>query len=219
MSLGDHEHEYGPGDDADHEPGNSGGSANPKLPPTGGPPELPPTLTSGAEPEDKAKKWLERTKLILEVGGLIVLIIYTVFAGLQWRQTRWTNRLTREALNDSNISLAKTLEKMQGQTTQASRLATATEAANATAIYSERPWIGGTLVVSKFEGGASPIFKFVFPNSGKRPAILDRVATATFAADPGNKVNFDAKLTGGKAASRAIIVPGQVFESFGAFGE
>lgn len=43
------------------------------------------------------------------------MIVYTVFAGLQWAQARWTNRLTREALDGNNQTLRQTLAKMQGQ--------------------------------------------------------------------------------------------------------
>jgi hypothetical protein len=51
----------------------------------------------------------------VEIVGILVLITYTIFSGVQWAQMRWTNRLTRESINGSDKSLKQTLEKMQGQ--------------------------------------------------------------------------------------------------------
>jgi hypothetical protein len=45
----------------------------------------------------------------------MALIVYTVFSILQWAQIRWTNRLTREALNGNGYTLQETLKKLQGQ--------------------------------------------------------------------------------------------------------
>jgi len=46
---------------------------------------------------------------------LAALIIYTIFSVLQWAQIRWTNRLTREALNGSDKALAQTIERLDRQ--------------------------------------------------------------------------------------------------------
>jgi len=51
----------------------------------------------------------------LEIIGLVILSIYTIFSALQWAQIRWTNRLTREALNASDQTLHQTMDKMQLQ--------------------------------------------------------------------------------------------------------
>lgn len=61
------------------------------------------------------KKWRENAKLGLEIGGLAVLIFYTIFSCFRWLQIRWTNRLTREALDHTEYSINATLGKMQEQ--------------------------------------------------------------------------------------------------------
>ena len=69
------------------------------------------------------KNWMDYVKFGGELLGLLVLIVYTTFAALQWLQIRWTNRLTREALDGSDKQLQQTLTKMQGQIDQIKRLA------------------------------------------------------------------------------------------------
>lgn len=85
--------------------------------------QSPPSPSANPPPDEKPSKWRENTKLGLEIFGLAVLCAYTVFSCLQWLQIRWTNRLTREALDGSGSALTQTLDKMQGQITQMSRLA------------------------------------------------------------------------------------------------
>src|SRR5271157_2512334 len=94
-----------------------------ELPPIYNPPQPPPPPNTNPPPSHKSSQWRENTKLGLEIVGLTVLIAYTIFSCLQWLQIRWTNRLTREALDGSNISLQQTLGKMQEQVNQMSRLA------------------------------------------------------------------------------------------------
>jgi hypothetical protein len=57
----------------------------------------------------------KRVEIGIAFGGLLILILYTIFSALQWAQLRWTNRMTREALDGSNVSLNQTLDKMQKQ--------------------------------------------------------------------------------------------------------
>lgn len=106
----------------DHETGNERRKTQDKLP-IGNPLQPPPAPPANPPPDNKPSQRRENTKLGLEIIGLAVLIAYTIFSGLQWLQIRWTNRLTREALNGSNVSLQQTLQKMQNQIDQMSRLA------------------------------------------------------------------------------------------------
>ena len=69
-----------------------------------------------------SSSWRKNTTLVVEVIGLVALVLYTIFSILQWAQIRWTNRLTREALDGSNNTLQQTLQKMQGQTDATNRL-------------------------------------------------------------------------------------------------
>ncbi|TCK71610.1 hypothetical protein [Acidipila rosea] len=79
-------------------------------------PQPPPTPPGSAQPAKEPSKWRDNVKLGIELLGLAALIVYTVFSILQWAQIRWTNRLTREALNGSDYTLQETLKKMQAQT-------------------------------------------------------------------------------------------------------
>jgi hypothetical protein len=123
MSL-EGDRQVNPKSDArDHEAGNERRKTQDKLPTIGNPLQPPPAPPANPPPDNKPNQRRENTKLGLEIIGLAVLIAYTIFSGLQWLQIRWTNRLTREALNGSNVSLQQTLQKMQNQIDQMSRLA------------------------------------------------------------------------------------------------
>jgi|ERR1039457_3080046 hypothetical protein len=82
-----------------------------------------PSRQSGCQSCDKQKHWLDYLEAEMAAIGLLVLIAYTIFSCLQWLQIRWTNRLTREALDGSNASLQQTIGKMQEQINQMTRLA------------------------------------------------------------------------------------------------
>jgi hypothetical protein len=62
---------------------------------------------------------------------------------------------------------------------EATRLAIATEKANANAVNAERPWIGIRIEVSNFVKGGKPVAVFTTTNSGRRPALLLRTVFAT----------------------------------------
>jgi hypothetical protein len=85
------------------------------LPPIVAPPQTSQSLTPQNPSLHDPSKWRENLKLGMEFVGLTALIVYTFFSVLQWAQIRWTNRLTREALDGSNTALQQTLAKMQGQ--------------------------------------------------------------------------------------------------------
>jgi hypothetical protein len=106
---------------------------------------------------------------------LAALIVYTVFSVLQWAQIRWTNRLTREALNGSDSALKQTLEKLQSQINQMSRLAdnAGKQADVGTATLKlERPWIGPAWrAVLYLPNGEPDGVDWRFRNGGRSPAI------------------------------------------------
>lgn len=115
--------EDNPADNPKREPAIEGDGSSDKLPPTPAPPEPPPTPPSTEASENSAHERRENAKLILEVAGVFILCIYTFFTALQWSQIRWTNRLTREALDGNNYALGQTLDKMGAQVAQAGRQA------------------------------------------------------------------------------------------------
>jgi hypothetical protein len=80
-----------------------------------GPPCPSQTPSPPCQPPDHHERWWQDRKYVLELVGLIVLVAYTVFAGLQWWHIRWTNRMTREALDGSNSALQQTLDRMVWQ--------------------------------------------------------------------------------------------------------
>jgi hypothetical protein len=153
----------------EHEAAIECDNASDKLPPIPALSEPPEVPSSTAAPEYEPSKWRENTKLGLEIAGVLILIVYTVFTAMQWHQIRRTNDLTAQALKDSGDSLGKTLDKMQlqvnatnslygeaqKQTAQAAVLAhnssiqaaqakvsaDAAKSAADTAIAGTRPWI------------------------------------------------------------------------------
>ena len=84
-----------------------------------------------------------------------------------------------DKLNLQADSLAKSVE-------QTSRLAKATEAANANVLGADRPWFGGEIQVSDFGLGKTPTAVCTFTNSGKRPALAEHIecGSAFYSAFP-----------------------------------
>ncbi|MCU1222888.1 MAG: hypothetical protein JWQ42_981 [Edaphobacter sp.] len=83
---------------------------------------LPPVFTLAQSPQFPApqnlppkEKWWKDRKFILECLGFLVLLVYTIFSGLQWHEIKRTNGLTQDALKGSDKALSQTLEKLQGQ--------------------------------------------------------------------------------------------------------
>jgi hypothetical protein len=101
MSLEGDSHVNSQAEAGDHKSSNQGNELPGELPPTGNQPQSPPPTPADPPSHQEGSKWRENTKLGLEIVGLAALIIYTIFSILQWAQIRWTNRLTREALNGS----------------------------------------------------------------------------------------------------------------------
>lgn len=118
MSLEGNENEYAPSGEGEPRPASESDGLGNKLPTIQ--PQSPP---STPPPNEEPSKWRENTELGLTIGGLVVVIAYTIFSGLQWAQIRWTNRLTREALDGNGIALQQTLTKLQGQIDQEGRQA------------------------------------------------------------------------------------------------
>jgi hypothetical protein len=116
-----------PGDNAESETANKDDGSGSQLPPVIRSPDSPPPPPSGSAAYQKPYERRDNTKLVLEILGVLILIIYTVFTALQWSQIRWTNRLTHQALSDNGDALAKTLIKMQGQIDTAGRQADRTK--------------------------------------------------------------------------------------------
>jgi hypothetical protein len=181
------------------------------------------------QPPKNPASGVKNTKLGLEIAGLLVLIVYTVFSALQWLQIRYTNNLTARALDGNDKTLSQTLNKLQGQTDatnrlgdyaqqqvgkldasiqQASRLATDTETANANVLSADRPWMGAAVVINKFAVNEKVSITFEFTNSGHRPARVEisKVrfnAYTGFPQDPEKEYIIDA------VPSTTILVPGQ----------
>lgn len=111
----------------------------------------------------------------------------------------------RDAVGKLNLQA----DKLAQNVTQTSRLAKATETANANVIASDRPWIGGVIQVSNFEVGKSYTMTTTWTNSGKRPAMIDVVVARAgfyriFPFDPNSQFITD------NPQSTGILVPGQI---------
>ena len=174
-------------------PTDQSANAHPGVPPVSPPSDLPQTPASGSDPNLKGYDWHKVITSVVEITGLAVLIVYTVFSCLQWLQIRWTNRLTREALDSNTTSLQQTLDKMQGQTEATNRLyveaqkqsaqelrladssakqaiAASRSADSAAASYEEtvRPYLG-TQIAARVVGGSLQ-FNATVTNYGSLPA-------------------------------------------------
>jgi hypothetical protein len=144
----------------------------------------PPSLGPQGPALGETGGWRKNIQLGIEIVGLVILITYTIFSCLQWRQIRWTNRLTKEALDGNNTSLTKTLEKMQAQIDVTSRFADAAGRSAAAVETANRPYVGvnGTNIVYLGTGGRT-----AFPTQ-ETQAMRFLVAIKNFGPIPGTSV-------------------------------
>jgi hypothetical protein len=115
-----------------------------------------------------------------------------------------------QAIQTTNLAKATSTQaaEMRDSVRQASRLASATEKANANMVAADRPWIGGHIEVTNFELGKRPTVSTVFTNSGKRPAKVDVSfeRSGFYSIFP---FNPDSQFISNEGASTNILVPGQ----------
>jgi hypothetical protein len=112
-----------------------------------------------------------------------------------------------KSMNVAVVKLNLQAGALRDSVQQASRLAEATEKANRLASDADRPWIGAALEVIDWEAGKSPRFVLTFTNSGRRPAIVDRIAShgSFYASYP---VNPEADYSVQGSYSTSLVVPG-----------
>jgi hypothetical protein len=136
------------------------------------------------ERETRAIEWAQLgVSLALAIIGIFVLCIY-------WGQLDTMQRTLKEIEKGSGDThelavaagkqadaakaqadnTAKQVRELDASVRQASRLAKATETANANVLNADRPWIGASLTVDGFETNKAPKVTLTFTNSGKRPA-------------------------------------------------
>jgi hypothetical protein len=97
-------------------------------------------------------------------------------------------------------------EKLEASVKQATRLAAATEKANANFLNSDRPWMGSFFSVDGFATGKTPTYSVTFINSGKRPARVTRTETLAAPIDFGENPTYRVYDV---TPSITVIVPGQ----------
>jgi hypothetical protein len=193
---------------------------------------------SEEKPEDKAARrtatatvWIAILTVVLAAVGVLTLIELIeggadteALVDASRKQARAADQSAKAAQNFAvsaegiNKGVGGAVEKLNDQATklgnnvtQASRLASATEKANAGVTAADRPWIGVVIQVTDFDLGKSPTINVAFTNSGKRPARVDlSVWTGglylIFPFDPDSKYDLTSV-----APSTTIIVPGQTF--------
>jgi hypothetical protein len=124
--------------------------------------------TRNSQPEPKRSGDMrENVKLGIEVLGLLVLIVYTIFSALQWAQMRSTNRLTKEALKGSDIALQQTLAKMQEQVNVAKEANQETR----NLLSETQGAVFQILVDYNQNAGQNPYITVHALNAGKTPAL------------------------------------------------
>jgi hypothetical protein len=90
------------------------------------------------------------------------------------------------------------------QVAQIKRLADESHVSNKNAVESDRPWVGGSLIVEDFEAGKRATFAVTTTNSGRRPALVTSgsVEGTVNMDSPGNP-QFKTR------PSRILLLPGQ----------
>jgi hypothetical protein len=101
--------------------------------------------------------------------------MWSAIDNINWmaRSMDWNQKSTKQAMDDEVAKLNLQATELSESVQQASRLAAATERANANVVVADRPWIGGHIEVTNFDVGKIPTIAAVFTNSGKRPARID----------------------------------------------
>ncbi len=118
-------------------------------------------------------QWLKNLKPYLKILGSLALIIYTVFAGLQWSQIRRTNQLTGESLKYTKHALEETIK-------QANSADVAANIAAAQLEFAERPQISIRAVVSGpmiiRNNKASLPLRISYHNDGRGVALIAKIS-------------------------------------------
>ena len=173
-----------------------------------------------------ANTWGAIGNWITAFATVVMVIVYIQIKGIMNSQGGQTDQLIAAAniqagaagrFADSaakiNIGIGTAVGKLnlqakslQSSVGQATRLATATEKANAYVLGADRPWMGGTIQVSDFETNKTPTYTVVFTNTGKRPAKTTLTETLSVPIDYGDEPVYLAFDT---TPSAAIVVPGQ----------
>ncbi len=97
--------------------------------------QTPPPHPASHQPRATPKRGgIKIASFILNCLGFVVLCIYTLYTRAQWLQIRYTNTLTARALDGSDKTLQRTLDKMQGQIDATNRLYTEAQKLTAQAL-------------------------------------------------------------------------------------
>jgi hypothetical protein len=101
--------------------------------------------------------------------------------GIHWmaQSMDWSQKSTKLAMDNEVGKLNLQANALRESANQTSRLATATETANAHSIEFDRPWIGITILPQDFPNGKPPTFNIQVINSGRRPALVTLDASGT----------------------------------------
>ena len=126
-------------------------------------------------------------------------------AGAAGTQAAWTQDMANH-MKDQADRTKDLADHMEASVKEETRLATATEAANANAFNADRPWIGMTINVGNFVKDGHPTIEYITTNSGRRPALILKAETGYMEATrlpiipPYGNISFQ---------SRSIELPGE----------
>ncbi len=212
------------------------GQSEPPVPPTPTEPQPPPTPAHDKPACQKKRDWLDYIKFWAEILGLGVLIVYTAFTALLWRENKKAADAAKSAaeiaastLQSSNKSFRRILEQIKqqtaaqqqtadsalGQAAATNKLAReakrATDIAQLALITADRPWIGVKTVSINLAQGQPARFNVVFTNFGKSPATHLLINMGyRFDSPPPNDTKYTVKpLHFGEEPSESTIMPGQ----------
>jgi len=173
-----------------------------------------------------ANAWSSIGSLITAAATIVMVIVYFQIKQIMNSQGGQTEKLITAAntqacaaksfaASAANINTGVTnavtqlnlqATRLQGSVEQATRLANATDKANANVLNADRPWMGAAFGVDKFTSGATPTYTVVFTNSGKRPARVTLTEVTSVLVDYGNNPVYPPYDV---TPSISVAVPGQ----------
>jgi hypothetical protein len=106
----------------------------------------------------------------------------------------------RSGVQDAVAKLNLQAEQLSKTADQTSRLATAT-------VDADRPWVGGTISITRSDDGKQPVIRVEFDNVGKRPALI---TFAAMSAGLGKVFSYNPDAEYKDATqTTSLLVPGQ----------
>jgi hypothetical protein len=168
-----------------------GGQSRTQIPRTPADPNTPASSNGQSKSHKPDRDWLDYVKFVVEVIGLGFLIVYTVYAGLQWRESKKAAKAAESAATTASNELE----------------------------LSDRPWLrveadakNGLMFVNGRQ--ASFMLTLSIKNVGKSIAKGIQVDAKIVPTDPGMPLVTDAAQRQGQLCDHPMLTPIGAFDLF-----